>query len=354
MAENKGSQQISVKYHDPVNSDIVNRRFYQTRPIGLYKGGYITYTLGSNTVNVTQLVAEIRDVNGLLNQIRVNTGALVTVEVSEAAPYVVLRWTHTEDEATDYVEFKAVATPGKYDVIIAKMNYAGGSLSGVDYGFRTFANDRGSHCKVVPSYPSAQTTKVNVLPGVVRTGTGYVLVNDQYSNGEVSLSGFPSGPASYVFVYMTNAGIIGTTSTISMAKGHILLARVLKDGFEIDQDHILDLRAFLTYPALPDNTSLVYDSNGLLSIGQQTEFYSLTNTIINDAIIDDVDHTKAGVLLEAAFPSASVGSIGYVRSQMRVTEHGHNGTIFRYQWQVYPYRLKNNGNWAKAGNSWTV
>ena len=263
MAANVGSQSISVKYHDPVNSDIVNSRFYGVHGVGLLKGGYCTYSGADLNVTVSRLICEIRDVNGLINQIRMSTGASVTVTVSSAATYVIMRWAHVEAEATDYVEFLAATTPGQHDIIIAKATVVGSAVTGVSYAERTFANDRGSFCKVVPSYPTASTTKVNMLPGVVRTASGYTLVEDQYGNGEVNLAAFGAG---YVYVYMTTAGAIGTSSTLGGCAGHILLARVNKDGYNIEADHITDLRAFLSPPMQVDGTTIGLDGSGQLYV----------------------------------------------------------------------------------------
>jgi len=71
VASNRGSQSISVKYNDPVDSDIVNSRFFDTKAIGIYKGGWLTYS--GTTVTISPIVCEIKDRGGNTNQIRVQT-----------------------------------------------------------------------------------------------------------------------------------------------------------------------------------------------------------------------------------------------------------------------------------------
>ena len=59
MPADSGSQQVTLKYFDPVDSHEVNERQRDIVPIGVYKGGYCTKT-NDTTVSLSPWVCEVR------------------------------------------------------------------------------------------------------------------------------------------------------------------------------------------------------------------------------------------------------------------------------------------------------
>lgn len=261
MASNVGQQQISVKYHDPVNSDIVNRRFFNIRPVGIVKGGYVTYSESSPSIDISPLVCEIKDRGGDTNQIRMETAISVSLSMASETPYAVLRWDHELSASTDYVTIAAVTTPEETDLVIGKASFTDDNVSGFSYEERTFANDRSSFLKVTPIYPTASATSVRVMQGLIMTSTaaGYILVNEQ----TVDLS---SVAGTTLYIYVDTTGTVRATATKLLAARNILLAKVTKDGSTITEKDIQDLRGFLTGPILVDNATIKKNANNQLAV----------------------------------------------------------------------------------------
>lgn len=259
MASNVGQQQISVKYHDPVNSDIVNQRFFNIRPVGIVKGGYVTYSGSSPSIDISPLVCEIKDRGGDTNQIRMETTISFSLSMASGTPYAVLRWDHELSASTDYVTIVAVTTPEETDLVIGKASFKGDNVSGFSYEERTFANDRSSFLKVTPIYPTASATSVRVMQGLVLTNASYYPVEES----TFDLSVFDNGN---IYIYVDTSGHIQGTKTLSTAVRNILLARVIKDGTAITEKDIQDLRGFLSGPVGVDNATIVKNTNNLLKV----------------------------------------------------------------------------------------
>ncbi len=272
MPANVGSQTIDVKYHDPVDSIKIDRRFHGIRPPGMYWGGHVT-NMTSSGVTFSKLILEIKDANGTHSQIRMETDSDITLTYAGAgwgsdAKYVVARWTLSGDpdaENIDYVDFVCTNSPQKFDVILFYSDWTNPSTPVADYSLRTHAHDISNFCKVVPLYPTPSASVVNVLPGMLRTATGYVQITDQMSQSGIDLSSYGTGN---IFIYLTAAGNIGTASALTSCTSHVLLARVTKSAVAIEEDSILDLRNFLTYPTLVDDTTIEINSTGELALKQ--------------------------------------------------------------------------------------
>ena len=91
MPADIGSQTITVKFFDPVDSDVANRIGIGVRKKGIYSGGYIT-KINNTTVSVSAFDCEIGDGT---YQVRGATAIAVNVTVSAATPYVVIRWAYS-------------------------------------------------------------------------------------------------------------------------------------------------------------------------------------------------------------------------------------------------------------------
>lgn len=161
MPTNIGSQTVHVKFFDPVTNPNVNFMALDIRKIGIYRGGYLTKS--SNTlVSLSTLSCEISDANATGNQVRITTGAAVSIVVSSATPLVVLRWTYTADAAADYMDFVAVAVGAQLatDVIVGKCLYSGSTLTDFDYTLRTNPLVFHNFLKVEPTDPASMFVRI--------------------------------------------------------------------------------------------------------------------------------------------------------------------------------------------------
>jgi len=241
MPANVGSQTVTIKYHSPVDSSVVNKRFKDIRPVGIYSGGYLTIT-GADTVSLSPLVCEITDGT---HQVRVETASSVTVTLTEGvSDYVVLRWTYTGSES-DYMEILAVGTPSTYDLVVGKGIWSGGSLSSIDYGERDDAETLPLFLKVEPT--ETPSSSVRIRAGRSHTGSGYQNIANQI----IDLSGYSSGDE--IYIYITDTGGIAHSKTQSDYAGKALLAKVTypADG-TIEAGDIEDARCFIDSPTIPD------------------------------------------------------------------------------------------------------
>ena len=257
MTARLGNQTVTIKYRDEVNSGLVNARQHMVIEPGIYQGGLILAS-SATEVQVGPLVAEVPDSGGTDNQVRVYMPEPYTKQWDAASlPYLVLRWTYTGNASEDYVDIVATSTLTVYDVIICKCSSASGAIN---YETRQSSTDRGNFLKVVPVFPTPTLSSVVVKPGVVWTGSTLVTVVEQaVTIGTVSTT-------TYVYVVPTS-GAVGQTTTLSTLRGKIVLARVVKTaGAAIDERCITDMRNFLAISNVPDNNTLVYDTNGKLSV----------------------------------------------------------------------------------------
>lgn len=190
MPTNWGSQAVHIKFFDPVTNPNVNFMALDIRKIGIYSGGRLVRS--SDTVAyLTPLSCEISDSAGSGNQVRVTTSANVNINISSAAPFVVLRWTYTSSTADDYLNIgggsvgptwtpTACAAPLTNDVIVGKGVYSGSTLSGVfDYSLRTKPDVFDLFLKVIPTDPISMS--VRLLSGRINYGDKNLPIIDQLS-----------------------------------------------------------------------------------------------------------------------------------------------------------------------------
>lgn len=262
MPANVGSQTVSVKYHDPVDSYIVNERHDEVRERGIYSGGYLTVT-GANTVSLSALVCEIGDAN---YQVKVKTSAAVSITCSSVNVYIVLRWTYSGDASADYMDFIATNSPASNDLIVGKVVYSGGVASSIDYGDATYPRTEPDihrlFLKVVPT--ETPGTSVRIRPGSAHTGTGFLSIADQ-THTPPSRGTASSGDV--VYVYINDTGGIESSKTVADYAGKALLAKItMPVGGVINTGDIEDARCFIDSPAIPDGTTIERSSIGKLQV----------------------------------------------------------------------------------------
>jgi len=170
-----GNQVITVKFFDPVDSDVANRIGIGVRKVGIYSGGYLT-KVDDVTATLSTFDCEIGDGT---YQIRGLTGVSVNVTVSPAIPYVVIRWVYTGSAADDYMEFLGVSSVLPTDIVVAKCNFSGSILNGFDYTLRTNPNVFDLFLKVESTVPAG--LYVRVRAGKVTYGNYTSDIVDQLS-----------------------------------------------------------------------------------------------------------------------------------------------------------------------------
>lgn len=260
MASNVGYQQVTVKYFDPVDSDIANRIGVGVRKTGIYSGGYIT-RVNDTSVNVSALDCEIGDGT---YQVRVQTGiggsgVVIVTGLSVLVPYVVLKWTYTGSASSDYASFAAetaanvLANPNW--VIIGKCSFPGGTLT-PRYGWdstdkivtRTNPNIQDLFLKVEPTVPAS--LYVRVRGGRISYGSvGYdiedqaILISVPPSNSWIVLVQINTSGA----VIASSIGAAAASPTTPDYGGVVTLAEITAPSgtSSITASMIKDVRGFV-------------------------------------------------------------------------------------------------------------
>ena len=177
MPADSGTQTVTVKYFDPVDSSVVNKIGVDVRKVGIYSGGYLT-RVNDTTVTVSTLRCEIGDGT---YQVGISTAATVNVTVSSTNKYVVLRWAYTGVAADDYMEFVATTLVGiqATDVVVGHCNYSGSTLTVPSYENRATPNTHDLFLKVEPEETPSLYCRVRA--GQVNYGAENFDINDQLS-----------------------------------------------------------------------------------------------------------------------------------------------------------------------------
>lgn len=254
MPSNIGSQQISIKYFDPVNNDVANKIGLDVRKTGIYSGGYLTKT-NDTTVSLSAFACEIADSGSTGNQVRCATGVVVSIIVSTTTKLVVLRWTYTGNAATDYVDFVAIV-PGAQltnDIIVGTCVFAGSTLTGFNYGdstttFRSTPNIHDINLKVEPTVSASMYVRVRA--GNVNYGDVNFSIADQLS----PLLSAPGSNSWIVAIQVSLAGAIIATYGSSAASpvaptygGLVTLAEItiVNGQSSITSTSIVDVRTYI-------------------------------------------------------------------------------------------------------------
>jgi hypothetical protein len=169
MPSDIGTQTITVKFFDPVDSSVANRIGLDVRKLGIYSGGYLT-KVDNTTVTLSPFTCEIGDGT---YQVRGKTEDDVNITIAVATPYIVLRWIYTGSANDDYIDFKYLALGSilSTDIVVGKGVFSGSTLTGFDYTSRTNPDVQALFLKVEP--PDAASTsqmKVRIRAGRVNYG----------------------------------------------------------------------------------------------------------------------------------------------------------------------------------------
>jgi len=232
MATDVGTQTVSIKFYDRIDSSIVNKRYNDIRQLGIYKGGWLTKS-GSNVI-VSPVVCEITDGT---HQVRVETTTNVTVTSVTTNYYLVLRWTYTGVATADYMELLAVATPAANDLVLGQLTAGGIVYSNATYP-RTTPHTMDQFLKVVPDNRGTETYKVFIKKGTTQSPSGLNIIYDQ----KIELTSY-NGKTVMIYVD-TYTGIV-TASEVAAYNGKLVVAIVVVDAEVITADKITDVRPFL-------------------------------------------------------------------------------------------------------------
>ena len=262
MASDEGSQIVTIRFHRPVDSDVVNKRFQDIRMLGIHKGGYLTITAAPQ-VSLSPLVCEISDGT---HQVRVETTVAVTKTLTVGNPYLILSWDYSGVEDTDFMVITTSGLPDEDDIIVGKGIFTEGVLTSIDYSNRTSPDTH--HLFLRVEEMETPSTYVKVRAGVGHAASAHSSIVDR----NVLISGYSGGDE--VYVYVNDAGGIAHSKTAANYVGKALLAKIVypADGI-IENSDIEDTRSFITPPAIPDESSITRNSTGKLQV--KTSF--LTN-----------------------------------------------------------------------------
>lgn len=292
MANNVGSQTVDMKFHAERTSANINSRFKDIRPVGIYKGGYLAVA-DTTHATLTPLTCEISDGT---YQVRVSTASNVTLTVSAATPYIILRWTYSGSETADYMQILAVAysSTTANDIIVGKCTFSSGNLIGFSYtngiadfdneqwlNYRNYALNSNNQLKVIPSTPLIGGDII-VLPGRIQTANGtydvplqtisLTTVSDP-SMDRIDLVYFNTDTQS-IDVYEGSEAPPVLIEVPDYA-GKLVLAEIIKGNFTITASQIRDVRSFITQAAHGvDGTTIEADTTGNLKVVDPVYFLS--------------------------------------------------------------------------------
>lgn len=340
-SDNDGGQIVTIRFHQPVDSDVVNKRFKDIRELGIYKGGRMSYAGG--IVTLTELVCEISDGT---YQVRVETTTDVYQSVTQGAPYVVLKWAYSGSVDTDFMTIDNVSSPAPNDIVVGEVQFPSGQVT---YAERTTPDTHHLFLRVEET--ETPSTSVRVRAGVGHAGSAHAASIDRIFD----LSEYSSG--NIVYIYVKDNGGVDHSKTPSDYVGKALLAKIVYPGDGIiENSDIEDARSFVTSPVIPDESTITRSSTGELkvkSIANQfiPSAYAGEESITfpNGLIIKQGTKAALGTVTFAApFPTACVNvqltsnNNGNAHTNMRVssvTKNGFyaNGAYFPAYWVARGY-----------------
>jgi len=130
------TQVVTVDYLAEVRASVVNERHIDIRPVGIYEGGFVTFT--DSTAKVKPLVCEIRSNDGTEHQVRIETSTDAELQpTTDKEKFIVLRWTYSAaGPGTNTLTARLVelADINDYDLLVGVLNLiAGPKINGVSY-----------------------------------------------------------------------------------------------------------------------------------------------------------------------------------------------------------------------------
>lgn len=206
MPTNIGTQTVTIKYFDPLNSSVLNRIGLDVRKTGIYSGGYLT-KVSDVSVSLSPLICEISDGT---YQVRVETTEDVSITVSSTLTYIVLRWIYTGVAADDYMALLGIAVGSllSTDLIVGVCSYTGITLNGFSYTLRSNPQIMDLFLKVEPTVPASMYVRVRA--GRVNYGSVNYDILDQLSPLLVAPI---SGTTVYAIQVNTSGAVIATANT---------------------------------------------------------------------------------------------------------------------------------------------
>ena len=334
MASDIGSQTVTIRFHRPVDSDVVNKRFKDTRMLGIYKGGRMSWTGGS--VTLTPLVCEISDGT---HQVRVETTSNVTLALPSGR-YLVLRWAYTGVVDTDFMEIISTVVPETNDIVVGKVV---GSTP--NYAERTTPDTH--HLLLRVEEMEEPSTSVRVRAGIGHAGSAHNAISDQH----LDLTAYSGNT---VYIYVDDSGGVNASDEAVDYVGKALLAKIACPASPgvITNSIIEDVRSFVTPPAIPDGNSMTRDSNGKLEVKNDgvtlakiaSDLYAnslgvlgyqklVGGLILMWGVQPGVYHTTYTISLPIALPNALVHASGAATSaegtQNALMTHTYTKTSFK-------------------------
>jgi len=212
MPIDTGNQTVHIKYFDPLINTAGNFIALDVRKPGIYSGGYLT-RVSDISVSLSTLACEIADSGVTGNQVRITTGAAVSITVAVATPLVVLRWTYTGSATADYMDFVAVADGNQLptDVVVGLCTFSGSTLTGFDYTDRTNPNVMDLFLKVEPTSPASMYLRVR--SGRVNYGSANYDIVDQ----STSVFSAPGSGSRIDLVQVSTSGVVTLTTGVASA-----------------------------------------------------------------------------------------------------------------------------------------
>ena len=266
-ATNVGSQVITTKFGDFVDSTRVDDRFFNTHEAGIYKGGYLTRVTDAQ-VTLSALVCEIADATQK-TQVKIDMQAALAVNVTSTNKYVVLRWTYATASA-NYMDILALplASIQSGDLIVGMCQYAGSVLTGIDYTSRSNPQIMSLYLKVEATDPAS--LNIRIRAGKLNNGNLNYSIADQLSLAFVAPVSLPRIDVVYVDIDGTVKVYTGTEASVPIAplyNGKVVLAEITLSvgATSITQAMIRDVRSFLSSTGVMGNGTV--NPNNLLSNG---------------------------------------------------------------------------------------
>jgi len=268
---NYGTQTITLDYNAEAASGLINERFTNIRPTGIYKGGYLS-KVSDVLVTVSTVVCEIG--NGTY-QVRVSTAASQNITVATTTPYVVFRWTYTGATA-NYMDMLAVAAGSiqANDLIVGKCVFASSTLTGFSYNTTDYRRSTpytlDQQLRVEPTETASMT--VRIRGGRFSFGSQPIFVSDQVT----SIINAPASYTRYDLVCIDTAGAIQVVTGTEGAgtppnyEGRVPLAylKLEVSTTSITASEIKDIRTHLT-PALTTDTDGTLAANSDYKLATQ-------------------------------------------------------------------------------------
>lgn len=132
----EANSEIHPDYDSPLDADEVSKTQSGVLPTGIIEGFEATQ-VSSTDVEIEPGVVGLRDI-GRDNWVRVSTSANVTLQPTETEPYMIVRWERNNEEGWNE-EYATVGSVGSGDIVIAEGEFDSGSLVGVSYADRDYA-----------------------------------------------------------------------------------------------------------------------------------------------------------------------------------------------------------------------